>query len=120
MDEDGCESIQPTNYYVYISTDPVWNTIGEETACTGEAVDLSIEIEGVSLLWSQVQTSGKPFLCRTKSGVVFKRNQHQLFLAWCPLVGRGGWHREFLVNMEHSFLGDLDISFICPNGQSMQ
>ena len=26
IDVDGCQSVQPTNYYVYISTDPVWNT----------------------------------------------------------------------------------------------
>ena len=47
MDVDSCQSVQPTNYYVYISTDPVWNTSVETNVCTGEPLELAIEVEGV-------------------------------------------------------------------------
>ena len=37
-----------------------------------------------------------------------------------------GWHGRdadvtgLFINMEHSYLGDLTVTYICPNGQSVQ
>ena len=47
VDEIGCESVQLTNYLVYVSNDPVWtmNPLSQ-VACTGEQVDLSVSVEG--------------------------------------------------------------------------
>ena len=37
------------------------------------------------------------------------------------IIGDAGEAVEhFFMNFEHSYMGDLIISFICPNGQSIQ
>ena len=47
IDEIGCESVQLTNYLVYVSNDPIWSIDPLSlNACTGEEVDLSVSIEG--------------------------------------------------------------------------
>ena len=42
------------------------------------------------------------------------------FLSGCSLADAAVGIESFYVNMEHSFGGDLDIRFICPNGQELQ
>ena len=121
VDEFGCESIQPTNYFVYVSTDPVWNSIVEETACTGEAVDLNIAIEGVSYTLEPGNDFGEAISLPDEVGSCFYSEINiNSFLPGAVLLDAADGIENFLVNMEHSWLGDLDISFICPNGQSMQ
>ena len=41
------------------------------------------------------------------------------FLSGEVLSDAGDGIENFMVNMEHSYLGDLNVSFICPNGQAM-
>ena len=51
MDEEGCESIELTNYMVHVSNEPVWNMAPLDLeVCTGDTVDLNVDIEGVEFL----------------------------------------------------------------------
>ena len=120
VDEGGCESIQPTNYYVYISTEPNWNTAVQETACTGEAVTLSIDVTGESFTLEPGNDFGEPISLPDNVGECFTSDINiNSFLPGALLADAGDGIESFMVNMEHTFLGDLDVTFICPNGQAL-
>ena len=120
VDEGGCESIQPTNYYVYISTEPNWNTAVQETACTGESVALSIDITGESFTLEPGNDFGEPISLPDNVGECFTSDINiNSFLPGALLADAGDGIESFMVNMEHTFLGDLDVTFICPNGQAL-
>lgn len=120
VDNNGCESIQPTNYFVYISTDAVWNTTVVETACTGEEVFLDINIEGESYTLEPGSDFGEAIALPDNVGECFTSDiSINSFLPGAVLLDAGDGIENFFINMEHSFLGDLDITFICPNGQEL-
>ena len=120
VDNNGCESIQPTNYFVYISTEPDWSTNVVETACTGEEVLLEISIEGESFTLEPGTDFGDPISLPDNVGECFTSDINiNSFLPGAVLQDAGDGIENFFVNMEHSFLGDLDVTFICPNGQEM-
>lgn len=120
VDNNGCESIQPTNYFVYISTEPTWNTSVVETACTGEAVNLDIAIEGVSYTLEPGNDFGEAVSLPDNVGECFTSEiSINSFLPGAVLLDAGDGIENFFVNMEHTFLGDLDVTFICPNGQEL-
>ena len=120
VDAAGCESVQPTNYYVYISTEPDWNTDVVSGACTGEEVSLSIGVDGVPFTLEPGNDFGEAISLPDNVGTCFYSEiTVNSFLPGAVLVDAGDGIENFFVNMEHSFLGDLDIAFICPNGQAM-
>ncbi len=120
VDEIGCESIQPTNYFVYISTEPNWNTSVVPSACTGEEVELSLDIEGVSFTLEPGNDFGEAVTLPDNVGECFASEINvNSFLPGAVLLDAGDGVENFMVNMEHSYLGDLDVTFICPNGQEM-
>ena len=113
-------SVQPTNYYVYISTEPDWNTDVVSGACTGEEVSLSIGVDGVPFTLEPGNDFGEAISLPDNVGTCFYSEiTVNSFLPGAVLVDAGDGIENFFVNMEHSFLGDLDIAFICPNGQAM-
>lgn len=120
VDESGCESIQPTNYYVYISTEPNWNTVVQETACTGESVALSVAVTGETFTLEPGDDFGEPIALPDIVGECFTSDINiNSFLPGAVLADAGDGIENFMVNMEHTYLGDLDVTFICPNGQAM-
>jgi PKD repeat protein len=120
VDADGCESVQPTNYFVYISTEPEWNTTVVETACTGEDVVLSVDIAGVAYTLEPGNDFGEAISLPDNVGECFVSEiSINSFLPGAVLLDAGDGIENFFVNMEHSFLGDLDVTFICPNGQEL-
>lgn len=120
VDNNGCESIQPTNYFVYISTEPFWNTTVVETACTGEEVFLDIAVEGVSYTLEPGNDFGEAVSLPDNVGECFTSDiSINSFLPGAVLLDAGDGIENFFVNMEHTFLGDLDVTFICPNGQEL-
>ena len=120
MDVDSCQSVQPTNYYVYISTDPVWNTSVETNVCTGEPLELAIEVEGVPYVQEPGTDFGEAIALPDQVGSCFTSEINiNSFLPGAVLLDAADGIESFMVNMEHSFLGDLDVTFICPNGSEM-
>jgi len=120
VDAEGCESVQPTNYFVYISTEPEWNTFVEPSACTGEEVSLNIDITGVPYTLEPGNDFGEAISLPDNVGECFVSEiTINSFLPGAVLLDAGDGIENFFVNMEHSYLGDLDVTFICPNGQEL-
>ena len=121
VDEIGCESVQLTNYLVYVSNDPVWTMEPlSQVACTGEQVDLSVSVEGQPFTLEPSVDFGGGLFIPDEPGQCF--SSELTFTQFIPgqTIGSAADALEsFYINFEHSFMGDLTITFECPNGQSM-
>ena len=120
MDEEGCESIELTNYMVQVSNEPVWNMAPDLEVCTGDTVDLNVDIEGVEFLLEPSVDFGGGLFIPDIVGECF--SSELTFTQFIPnqTVGEADLAiEELFINFEHSYMGDLIISFICPNGQSI-
>lgn len=121
VDDQGCESIELTNYIVQVSTDPVW-TIDplNYTSCTNNPVNLAVGVEGQTFTLEPSVDFGGGLFIPDEPGQCFSSDL--TFTQFIPgqLVGDGNDALEsFFINFEHSYMGDLTIRFICPNGQSV-
>ena len=119
VDEIGCESVQLTNYLVYVSNDPVWTMNPLRVACTGEQ-GLSVSVEGQPFTLEPSVDFGGGLFIPDEPGQCF--SSELTFTQFIPgqTIGSAADALEsFYINFEHSFMGDLTITFECPNGQSM-
>ena len=121
IDAIGCESVQLTNYLVYVSNDPLWTMDPLSlTACTGEQVDLSVSIEGQPFTLEPSVDFGGGLFIPDEPGQCFSSElTFTQFIPGQTILSAADAIDNFFINFEHSFMGDLTITFECPNGQSM-
>lgn len=121
IDAIGCESVQLTNYLVYVSNDPVWTMDPLSlTACTGEQVDLSVSIEGQPFTLEPSVDFGGGLFIPDEPGQCFSSElTFTQFIPGQTILSAADAIENFFINFEHSYMGDLTITFECPNGQSM-
>jgi len=121
IDAIGCESVQLTNYLVYVSNDPLWTMDPLSlTACTGEQVDLSVSIEGQPFTLEPSVDFGGGLFIPDEPGQCFSSElTFTQFIPGQTILSAADAIENFFINFEHSFMGDLTITFECPNGQSM-
>ena len=116
-DNNGCQSTNVTPYQILVSTIPIFNTDFSEEVCLGGDGYLDGNpVQGVT--WTSLPpqvVSGVTFLA---DGVGFEFNSSLDFnffeddqvLESCDDL------YSIDVNMEHSYIGDLDITITCPDG----
>ena len=121
IDAIGCESVQLTNYLVYVSNDPVWTMEPLSlTACTGQQVDLSVSIEGQPFTLEPSVDFGGGLFIPDEPGQCFSSElTFTQFIPGQTILSAADAIENFYINFEHSYMGDLTITFECPNGQSM-
>ena len=121
IDAIGCESVQLTNYLVYVSNDPLWTMDPLSlTACTGEQVDLSVSIEGQPFTLEPSVDFGGGLFIPDEPGQCFSSElTFTQFIPGQTILSAADAIENFFINFEHSYMGDLTITFECPNGQSM-
>ena len=121
IDAIGCESVQLTNYLVYVSNDPVWTMDPLSlTACTGQQVDLSVSIEGQPFTLEPSVDFGGGLFIPDEPGQCFSSElTFTQFIPGQTILSAADAIENFYINFEHSYMGDLTITFECPNGQSM-
>ena len=121
IDDQDCESIELTNYIVQVSTDPEWTMDPlSYTTCTNNPVELSVGIEGQTYTLEPTVDFGGGLFIPDEPGQCFTSDL--TFTQFIPgqTVGDGNDALEsFFIEFEHSYMGDLTIRFICPNGQSV-
>ena len=118
-DAEGCESLQLTNYIVQVSTDPVWS-MTSQTSCTGSDVLLSAQVEGVTFNLAPEVDFGEGLFIPDIQGECFSAEmQFNQFIPGQTIVDADATLESLFINFEHSYMGDLTVSFICPNGQSI-
>ena len=121
IDAIGCESVQLTNYLVYVSNNPLWTMDPLSlTACTGEQVDLSVSIEGQPFTLEPSVDFGGGLFIPDEPGQCFSSElTFTQFIPGQTILSAADAIENFFINFEHSYMGDLTITFECPNGQSM-
>ncbi len=120
-DPDGCSNNNLADHLVLVSTEPDWSgTSLEATVCSGQLFPLDGIVQGTTY---DSEPSGD-----FGGGLFIPDDQSQCFNAELTFTGfapgavvenANADIVDFFINFEHSYMGDITITFICPNGQSM-
>lgn len=119
---EGCQSTNPIDLQVLVGTAPDFSALVLDTVeiCLGETVPLNGEpVEAVT--WSgvpRVDLGGPVYLPDEllqpfTSTVTFNAFEPGATLTSVDQLA------SICVSMEHSYMGDLDLILVCPNGQSV-
>jgi len=119
---DGCENANLIDHLVLISTDPDWTgTSQDATICQGQQFPLSGVVEGVTYDSEPSGDFGEGLFIPDVQGNCFSTTLTLTSFAPGAVVEDASTDIESVfVNMEHSYMGDLTIQLICPNGSVMQ
>lgn len=124
FDEDnpeGCFNNNLIDHLILVSTEPDWTGSSvDATICSGQLFPLDGVVNGVTYDATPDADFG--------GGLFIPDDQSQCFSASLTFNGFNPGATitdgasdivDYFINFEHSFMGDLTITFICPNGQSM-
>ncbi len=119
---DGCKNANLIDHLVLISTDPDWTgTSQDATICQGQQFPLSGVVEGVTYDAEPSGDFGEGLFIPDEQGNCFSTTLTLTSFAPGSVVEDASTDIESVfVNMEHSYMGDLTIQLICPNGSVMQ
>ena len=120
-DPDGCSNNNLIDHLVLVSTEPDWTgTSLDATICSGQLFDLEGVVNGVTYDSEPSGDFGGGLFIPDDQTQCF--NAELTFTAFSPgavVENANSDIVDFFINFEHSYMGDLTITFICPNGQSM-
>ena len=120
VDNNGCNSLNLDPLQVLVSTIPEFNTEFEEVTCLGE--DLWLDGNPVqSTTWTALPpqvVAGETYLAdgagfAYSTSLVFDFFEPDAVLEDCSDL------LSILVNMEHSYMGDLEVQLTCPDGTTV-
>jgi hypothetical protein len=120
VDSNGCSSTLNNEIPVRVSTTPHFDSTAAtvDTICFGESFDLEGNVEPVE--WSNAtptQIAGTTYL-PDGSGVSYSSTLTFNDFAPGATVSTVTDIIDIWLDIEHSYLGDLEIEIICPNNQS--
>ncbi len=119
-DPSGCQNNNTINQVVQVSTNPVFNTsVANPTVCLGQSTILGGTVTPTPYVVNCTPpVSGLTFL-PDGSGLSYNSCINVNCFLSGQTITAANQIQDICVNMEHSYLGDLDISIICPNGQQV-
>jgi subtilisin-like proprotein convertase family protein len=121
IDQSGCRSVNRINQLVYVSTDPNFTgtvaaddeiCLGQSTTITGLVTPTTFNRECAP------PVSGTTFL-PDGSGVSYQTQVPVDCFALGSTLTSASQITSVCLNMEHSYLGDLQLQLISPSGQSI-
>mgnify|MGYP001024871312 CR=1 FL=1 len=123
-DSNGCQITEAIIKYIMVSTTPSFGnvTFSDTTVCYNDSTTLNLDV--ISPQWSNADPGfiggsiALPDGSGQSPGVYTSPLTIAMFNAGDTISATSNINHFFL-NMEHSFLGDLDISISCPNGSSL-
>jgi len=119
-DDNECNSGNTIDVLVEVSTTPSFaGTSESQTICLGAEVDISGVVTPTE--WSSSPSSnfgGALFIPDDQSQCFDSELLVTGFLADQTVTSETDLV-NFFINFEHSYMGDLTITFLCPNGQSI-
>jgi gliding motility-associated-like protein len=120
IDNNGCASTNPVDLMVMVGTAPTFNgTDGTLTGCPGGTLCLDGLVQGTP--WNTLPQAnlGGGVTLPDGSGVCYNTTLN--FTQFVPgqTVSGPSDIVSLCASLEHSYMGDLVISLICPNGQSI-
>ncbi len=120
VDNNECENNNLTDVLILVSTDPDFTGTTEDVEiCVGQELPLNGVVNGVT--WDgtpDVDLGGELFIPDDQFQCFESSITFTQFLPNAEVESPDDIE-NFFINFEHSFMGDLTISFICPNGQSL-
>ena len=120
-DPDGCSNNNLVDHLVLVSTEPDWSgTSLDATVCSGQLFPLDGAVQGTTYDSEPSGDFGGGLFIPDDQTQCF--NAELTFTAFSPgavIENANADIVDFFINFEHSYMGDLTITFICPNGQSM-
>lgn len=120
LDTNGCGNINLIDALVLVDTEPSMSISADDfQACLGQEINLAVSINPT--FWTALPTANL-------GGALFiPDDQSQCFSDTLLFGGFNAGQtiqsatdiESFFMNFEHSFMGDIVISFECPNGQTL-
>jgi gliding motility-associated-like protein len=95
---------------------------GDATLCIGESITLTAVPENYEVLWNGFANSASiddGCLSDNQLGVAQNVDLVQTGFVAGSTIGSVNDIQDLCFDLEHSFMGDLVIQIVCPNGQSM-
>lgn len=120
-DANGCRSTNRLNQLVYVSTTPSFSgiTISDDEICLGQ----STTITGVATPTPFIRDCAPPVSGTTflpdGSGVSYQTSIPVDCFPFGSTITSASQITSVCLNMEHSYLGDLEIRLVSPTGQSV-
>ncbi len=118
-DDNDCSSTNLIDVLVLVSNDPIIEMISEPSVCLGAELDISGTATPVT--WTAIPDGldgGDVFIPDDQGQCFGSTITYNIFDAGAEIETVDDLE-NFYINFEHSFMGDLVITFICPNGQSI-
>lgn len=120
VDDNNCNSGNTIDVLIEVSTTPSFEgTSPDILSCLGSEVSLEGAVTPIE--WSTVPSSdfgGALFIPDDQSQCFSSEILVTGFLADQEVVQESDLV-NFFINFEHSYMGDLTLTFLCPNGQSL-
>ena len=120
-DPEGCQNNNLVDHLVLVSTEPDWTGIsGDATICSGQIYPLTGAVTGVTYDDTPSANFGGALFIPDDQSQCFSSGL--TFTAFAPGATVGNANVDIVnmfMNFEHSYMGDLVISLICPDGSSM-
>ncbi|MDX1652294.1 MAG: proprotein convertase P-domain-containing protein, partial [Brumimicrobium sp.] len=120
-DVQGCTNTNDIDQYVYVSTTPIFaGTAGApDPICLGEQADFTGVVNPVTFEQQCNQPSFPPIALPDGSGVSYQTSVNLDCYAPGQQLTNINDLQYICVNMEHSYMGDLEIAIECPSGQTV-
>ena len=120
-DDNDCQNNNVLDYQILISTDPNFaGTTSDESICIGDEIDLTGMIEGVLYTAEPSVDFGGGLFIPDDQGACFSSElTFTSFYAGAVVIDANADILNAFINFEHSYMGDLTITFTCPSGQSI-
>ena len=120
IDANGCGNINLIDALVLVDTEPSMSIFADDLqACLGQEVNLAVSIDPT--YWTSLPTAnlgGALYIPDDQSQCFSDTIFYSGFNAGQAISSIADFE-NFFINFEHSYMGDIVITFICPNGQSI-
>ncbi len=121
IDNNGCRSLNIDPLQVLVSTIPIFNTNFESPVCVGDGQSTIDGNPVQSITWTALPpqvVAGETYLA---DGAGFSYSSTLTFDFFEPgaTLDNCDDFLDVFVNMEHSYLGDLQMSITCPDGTNV-
>ncbi|MCB0762068.1 MAG: gliding motility-associated C-terminal domain-containing protein [Flavobacteriales bacterium] len=119
-DNNGCQSVNIDPLQVLVSTIPEFNTVWNPTLCLGGSDPLDgTAIQSVTWTALPPQVVGEQMFISDDLGFLFAAPMVFDFFEPGQVLENCDDLLNIFVNMEHSYLGDLEIQITCPDGTTV-
>ena len=122
VDSNDCPNQNTIDYQILVSTEPVFDgTTTDFSMCVNEVEDLVGMVEGVQYIAEpSVDFGDGLYIPDDQTQCFYSELTFTSFSPGSEVIDANADILNLFINFEHSYMGDLTITFVCPNGQSLQ